>query len=101
VALDFTLKKANALQQLVAFSGKGLTMAEAVQEFVAQLTDGGFLTGGANPITDADCLLSPTTSHLTAALVNSLVTAINNLSLTAAQKTTVRQGIGGFITPPT
>ncbi len=100
MSVDMTLKKANALQAVMAFSNKALPLALAIQEFVSQMTDDGFLTGGGNAITDADCLLSPTTSHLTAALVNSAVsTALASVTLSTGNKTIIRQAIGS-ITPP-
>ncbi len=100
MAVDMALKKANALNSLMQFCNKTLPTALAIAEFVSEMTDSGFLTGGANPITDADCLLAPATSHLTAALVNSAVsTALASVTLSTGNKTIVRQAAGNIVTP--
>ncbi len=100
MSVDMTLKKANALQALMQFSNKALPLCLAIQEFISQMTDDGFLTGGANAITDADCLAQPSTAHLTAALVNSAVsTALSSVTLSTANKTIVRQALGNVLPP--
>lgn len=97
--VDMTLKKANALRALMSFADDTLPMALAIQEFVSQMTDSGFLTGGANPITDADCWSAPATAHLTASVVNSAVTALATVTLSNPNKTVLRQALGA-VAPP-
>jgi hypothetical protein len=99
MAQDLSLKKANALNALVAFCQPTIGRTAAIAEFVKELTDSGLLTGGANPITDADCALSPATAHLTAALVNSATAALGSVSLSTANATTLRQAAGGMVQP--
>lgn len=97
---EFTLKKQNSLNSLIRFCNTMLPMALAVAEFQSQMTDDGFLTGGANAITDADCTATPGAQHLTAALVNSAVAALATMTLSNVNKTTVRQASGTVLTPP-
>lgn len=97
MAQDFTAKKQAALNALLNFSQNSLPVALQLAEFVSEMTDSGFLTGGANPITDADCQSRPVTAHLTAALVNTAVTALGTITLSTANKTILRQASGSTI----
>lgn len=90
MAQDFAAKKLTALQALVARAPIVEALARDNAELVSYFTDNGFLTGGANPISDADAQAAY--PWLTAALVNSAVsTAINSVSLSTGNRTTLRQ----------
>ena len=71
-------KKSDALSTLVSLTKTGMLVAQQIQELVAYITDNGFLSGGANPIADGDCIGD--NSHLDAALVNSAVTALGSMT---------------------
>jgi hypothetical protein len=99
MAQDFTLKKANFLNALVSFCQPTISRTANIAEFVKEMTDSGFLTGGTNPITDADCAAQTSTAHLNAALVNSATAALGTVALSAVNATTLRQASGGAALP--
>lgn len=82
-------KKSNALSRLVDLIPKAFLVAAEVQEIVSYITDNGFLTSGASPIADADCI--GTNSHLDAALFNAAVGAINTITLSNPNKLILRK----------
>lgn len=82
-------KKSDALSTLVSLTKTGMLVAQQIQELVSYVTDNGFLTGGANPIADGDCVGD--NAHLDAAIFNAAVTAIGTMTLSNANKTTLRK----------
>lgn len=86
---DLSKKKSDALSALVAVSPRAMLLASQVAEFVAYVTDNGFLSGGASPIVDADC--QGENAHLDAATFNAAVTAIATLALSTQNRTTLRK----------
>ena len=90
-------KKSNYLSILVDYAAKASSLARDIQELNNYFIDNGFATAGANAIVDADCVGE--NAHLTAALVNAAMTAIVNVNLTPAQRTTMRQVTKDTIPP--
>lgn len=68
-----------------------LDLARRAEELALYQTANGFQSGGAAAITDADCVGA--NSHLTAALVNSVVTVAGQVgtAVTSAMRVTMRQ----------
>jgi len=87
--MDMQRKKTDALAKLVEMDPQAMALALRIQEFVAYVTDCGFLTGGANAITDADCVGE--NAHLDAALFNNAVSALGSMTLSTNNKTTLRK----------
>lgn len=86
---NYTAKKSDAITALVLIAPEALKIAAQVAEVVANITDNGFLTGGSNPIIDADC--TGENAHLDAATFNAAVAAIATLALSTGNRTTLRK----------
>lgn len=65
-----------------------MTVAVQIAEFIAYCTDNGFLAGGANQITDADFLGD--NGHIDQTKFNAAITALQTITLSNANKTTLR-----------
>lgn len=74
---------------MMAYASRGEAIAREILELQAYFTDNTFATAGAQAITDADAQAA--FPWLTAALVNSGMTALNTLLLSPANRTILRQ----------
>ena len=83
-------KKRAFCAKCIEFSQESVRFVQDVQEMVNYWQDNGFASGGANPIVQAD-LDGTALSHLTPALMAAFITAIATMSLSAGQRTTMRQ----------
>src|SRR5262245_12416674 len=86
---DLSKKKSDALSKLVALIPQAMDLCARVAEFNAYVTDSGFLSGGAAPIADGDCIGE--NAHLTASDFNSAMTALASVNLSTQNKTTLRK----------
>lgn len=89
MAVDLSKKKSDAISQLVTYSRTAIQVTAQIAELVGFITDSGFLSGGANPIVDADFVGDNV--HINAADFNAGVTAINTVALSTGNRTTLRK----------
>lgn len=89
MAVDLSRKKSDAISNLVIYARTGITTAAQIAELVAFITDSGFLSGGANPVVDADFVGD--NQHMNAADFNAAVTSLATLALSTGNRTTLRK----------
>jgi hypothetical protein len=91
LAADLSNKKADYISSVLAASAALLEIAITADELSAFRTDNAFGSGGANAITDDDCVGG--NGHVTAAQVEAVmqVVAAVSTAMTAARRTTLRQ----------
>jgi hypothetical protein len=91
MAQDLSAKKSDYVSASVAFAADLLALARRAEELAAYQSANGFQSGGAAPVTDADCVGG--NAHMTAVLVNAVVTIAGQLggAVTSGMRTTMRQ----------
>ena len=95
---DLSSKKKEFFNQAVAYASKAEALTRDIVELVNYWTDNGFASGGGNPVTQSDIDAGGgSASHLTPAMLASFITAISNVNLSPAQRTTMRQVSGSTI----
>ena len=86
---DMQGKKSDTLTRLAELSAAAILLTSQITELVGFATDNGFLSGGANAITDAECVGA--NAHLDAASFNAGVTALGSVNLSTGNRTTLRK----------
>lgn len=86
---NLTNKKSDTLTRLVELIPKAMKLAADIKELKNYATDNGFLAGGTNPIADLDCIGG--NDHLDAATFNAAMNAIDSLTLSNPNATTLRK----------
>lgn len=83
-------KKSTALSMLVQMVPKAQALSRDIAEIQKYFVDNGFLIGGTDLVVDSDCA-GDGIDHLTAATVNSGITALASMTLSTNNATTLRK----------
>lgn len=86
---DLSQKKSDTMSRMIDLIPRAMKLAADIKELKNYATDNGFLTGGANAIVDNDAGTGAV-RHLTATSFNDAITALDSLTLSAANATKLR-----------